>query len=128
MRKLAVAAAALALLAAGCGGAQRTPQTLSLRAFLVAADRICADATTRGGRLARLRALHPPASAAGLYAYWLRAEEDALVAAASRGKPSKEAGLAPAVMLAIAEGKVVGYARRLGAETCAMRTIGTMPR
>ena len=58
---------------------------------------------------------------------WLRAEEDALAAATSLTDPSKKTEVDPAVALAIAEGKVTGYARRMGAETCAKRTIGTMP-
>ena len=98
-----------------------------MTSFVASADAICAKATTRGGRLARLRALRAPASAVDLYAHWLTAEQDARSAAVALADPSKKTELDPAVALAIAEGKITGYARRLGAETCASRATGTMP-
>jgi hypothetical protein len=71
--------------------------------------------------------VRPPKGAEDLYLHWLTAESDAVVAAASHPHPSTKSKLDPAVALAIAEGKIAGYARRLGARTCAKRTIGTMP-
>jgi hypothetical protein len=127
MRTGAVVVAGVALLVAGCGSGHRPVPPLSQKSFAAAANRICAQATTRRGRLAGLRTLRPPSSAADLYGHWLAAERDALVATRTRATPSAKSELDPAVVLAITEGKISGYARRLGAVTCAMRTIGTMP-
>jgi hypothetical protein len=124
-RTLPLALVALAL--AGCSGAQpRKPQPTKA-AFAAAADRICARATTRPGRLARLRALRPPAGGEDLYPHWLTAERDALEAAEMLAHPPKKADVDPRVLLAIAEGKIAGYARRLGAERCALSAMGTIP-
>jgi hypothetical protein len=127
MAKQVLVAAALVLAVATCGGGHRSTPAPSLKAFVARADRICAQATTRSGRLARLRALRPPASTADLYAHWLTAEQDAVRAAEVLRDPSKKTELDPTVALVIAEGKVTGYARRLGADACARRIRGTMP-
>ena len=129
MGKQGLTAGVLVLLAAGCGGSHHARAQLSHAAFVAAADRICADAATHGSRVARLGALRPPAADADLFAHWLNAERDARTAArwiAERTRP-KGASLAPDLALLIAEGKVAGYARRLGAQACAKRTTGRMP-
>jgi hypothetical protein len=123
--KHALVAVGLCLALAGCGGG-RHQAAPSKATFLARADRICATAKTRAERLAGLRALRAPAGDESLYARWLQAEKDA----AAPAKPPEESSKIesdPLVLRAIANGKVTGYARRMGAETCAKRTIGTMP-
>jgi hypothetical protein len=110
----------------GCGGSERKPAP-TRAAFVAATDAICTHATTRSGRVARLRALRPPIGQEDLYAHWLRAERDALEAAKPRKHPPKPDEPDPAVALAIAEGKIAGYARRLGAEACVRTATGTLP-
>ena len=127
MGKQAVVAVGLCLSLAGCGSGQREAPPPTKSAFRAQADGICAGAKTRSGRVAGLRALRPPAGDDQLYSRWLKAEADALAATTFLTDPSKKTDVDPAVALAIAEGKVTGYARRMGAETCATRTIGTMP-
>ena len=89
-----------------------------MKAFRAEVSRICAEARTHEGRLARLRKLRPPLQAEDLYSRWLRAERDAIEAA----KPQQETTTQPLfdsrVPLAIAEGKIAGYARRLGVAAC----------
>ena len=126
MGKQALAALGLCLLLAACGSTGQKPVRSSRASFLADANRICAQATTRTGRVARLRGLHPPLGAADLYAHWLRAEQDALAAAASLDERSKTTELDPRVALAIAEGKIAGYARRLGTQECAKPQTGTI--
>ncbi len=127
MRKRALAVGVAVVLAAGCGEKHRAGPPLSQRSFVAAANRICAEATTHGSRVARLRALRPPASDGDLFAHWLSAEREARAAAEALAEHTQPTELDPAVALAIAEGKVAGYAGRLGAATCAKRTTGTMP-
>jgi hypothetical protein len=129
MVKRGLIPASIALAVAGCGGGGRQGVSPPSRAtFVAAVERICVESNTRAERLTRLRRVRPPKGAEDLYLHWLAAESDALAAAASRSHPPKKSRLDPAVALAIAEGKVAGYARRLGARTCAKRTTGTMPR
>jgi hypothetical protein len=125
--RLALSVVLLAVLVAGCGGGTARKPPLSKRAFVAAANRICAQARTRTGRLARLHALRPPAGDEDLYAHWLKAEKDALEATKPRRKEPEKPLFDPNVQETVAEGKVAGYARRLGAATCVKRTIGTMP-
>jgi hypothetical protein len=127
MRKLALAGAVIALFAAGCGSGHRAAQLPSKADFVAAADRICAEATTRSGRVAQLRALRAPAALVDLYGHWLTAERDALTATRARTNPSVKIDLDPEVALVIAEGKIAGYSRRLGAQTCTRRATGRMP-
>ena len=127
MGKQAVVAVGFCLALAGCESGKREAPPPGKSAFRAQADGICAKAKTRSERVAGLRALRPPVGEEGLYSLWLKAEEDALAAATSLTDLSKKTEVDPAVALAIAEGKVTGYARRMGAETCAKRTIGTMP-
>jgi hypothetical protein len=127
MARLAFPFVLLAALLAGCGGGTTRKPSLSKRAFVAEANRICAQARTRTGRLARLHALRPPAGDEDLYAYWLKAEKDALEATKPTRKEPEKPLFDPDVGETVAEGKIAGYARRLGAATCANRTIATMP-
>jgi hypothetical protein len=127
--RLAVPLLALAVLLAGCGGGGTRKPRLSKQAFAAKANAICARATTRTGLLARLHALRPPEAYQDLYSRWLKAEKDALEA----DKPPKMTTTEPEplfdaeVAKVVAAGKIAGYARRMGAQTCAQRAIATMP-
>jgi len=114
-------------LVAGCGGGTTRKPPLSQSAFIAQANRICARAKTRTGMLARLHALRPPEAGKELYARWLKAERDALEAEKPPKVEPKEPLFDPRVGMTVAAGKIAGYARRLGATTCAKRSIGTMP-
>jgi len=127
MARLALPLLVVALVLAGCGGSKRPKPRLSAKEFVGQADAICAHARTRSGLLARLHTLRPPMAYDDLYAHWLKAEKDALDAAKPPKKPPVEPLFDPRVPLTIAEGKIAGYARRLGAEECAKRAGGTMP-
>ena len=111
------------VLVAGCGGGTTRKPPLSRSAFIAQANR----ATTRTGLLARLHALRPPEAGKELYARWLKAERDALEAEKPLKVEPKEPLFDPGVGRTVAAGKIAGYARRLGATTCAKRAIGTMP-
>jgi len=110
---------ALGLLLAGCGARHEPKPHLSVKAFRAEANRICAETKTHAGRLARLRKLRPPPQAEDLYSRWLRAERDAIAA----DEPPEETTTRPLfdsrIPLVVAEGKIAGYARRLGATACA---------
>jgi hypothetical protein len=110
--------AALCVAVAGCGGGKQGTPPPAAAAFATAANRICSEAADRSARLTRLQALRPPLGGEELYRRWLNAEEDALAAVEAVGAPRDEADIDPLVPLAIAEGKVAGYARRLGAAAC----------
>jgi len=120
MFKSAVLAAGLCLALTACGGGKREVRPLTRSAFLVAANLICTQAVTRSGRVARLRALHPPEADVDLFLRWIAAEKHALAAAEELAHPSGKTPPEgdPLVPLAIAEGKAAGYARRLGAKSC----------
>jgi len=115
------------LVLAGCGGSGHRRPAPTKAEFAASADAICAQATTRAGRLAKLHGLRAPSGMNDLYAHWLNAEKDALDAVEPRKRPPKEGEPDPAVALAIAEGKIAGYARRLGADGCAASATGTLP-
>jgi hypothetical protein len=119
--------AALCLLLAACGGPEGRGPALSRTAFTASANAACAAAQTRAELLRSLRALRPPAALADLYAQWLKAEQDAVDAADALAHHSKWAEGDPHVALVIADGKATGYARRIGAKTCAARAAGRMP-
>jgi hypothetical protein len=127
MARFVLPALLLAALLAGCGGGTARKPPLSKRALAAEADQICAHARTRTGRLARLRALRPPVEEEDLYAHWLKAEKDALQATKPPHRKPEEPLFDPKVGETVAEGKIAGYARRLGAATCAKRTIATIP-
>jgi len=124
--RLALPLLVLALVA-GCGGGTTRKPPLSRSAFIAQANRICAQSKTRTGLLARLHALRPPDADKELYARWLKAERDALEAEKPPKVEPKEPLFDPGMARIVAAGKSAGYARRLGAATCAKRAIGTMP-
>jgi hypothetical protein len=108
----------LVLVLAACGGGQKPKPHLSAEAFRADANRICTEAKTHAVRLARLRKLRPPVRDEDLYARWLKAERDAVEAL----KPPRQASTQPSfdvrIPLVVAEGKIAGYARRLGVTEC----------
>jgi hypothetical protein len=126
MRKHALVPVGLCCVLMGCGSGRPEAAPLTRSAFAADANRICATAKTHAERIAGLSNLRAPASEEALVARWLQAEKDAAAALRSAEEGSK-VDRDPLVLLAIAEGKATGYARRTGADTCAMRTIGTMP-
>ena len=129
-RKL-VLAVALAALLAGCGGSahvRRTPPPTKA-AFAAAADRVCRSTRTHRGRIAGLRKLAPsvPTEELDLYRHWLSAERLAVDAGDVLVGRKKQGQVDALVELAIARGKIAGYARRLGAKMCAASPGVTMP-
>jgi hypothetical protein len=127
LRTLPVAVA-LVLVVAACGGSRAhrgPPQTRA--AFAAAADQVCREAKTHRARIVGLRKLRPPLVEQDLYFHLLNAEHLAVDASKKLGHPSKEGAADPLVQLAIARGKIAGYARRLGADACAGAPAVTMP-
>jgi hypothetical protein len=123
------AAVGLAVLAvAGCGGTagKRSGPMLSRNEFLARVNRVCRKASTHTDRLAGLGGIRSPAAIKDLYGHWLAAERDALAAAKELEHPAEESEGDPIVRLTIAEGKIAGYARRLGAHACDQPQAGTM--
>ena len=124
------AAVALAVLVlAGCGhtaGSGSRP-ALSRSEFVAQANRVCREASTRAARIAGLGRIRPPAAAKDLYDHWLAAEREALAAAKELEHPTEKPKGDPLVPLTIAEGKIAGYARRLGAHACEEPQAGTIP-
>jgi hypothetical protein len=128
-RKLAIVGIA-ALLLAGCGGALhgRPSPPPTKAGFAAAADRVCRETTTHRGRLAGLRKLRPPADERDLYGHWLSAERLAIAANdVIIGRKEQEEKMDPLVQLSIAQGKIAGYAGRLGAHACRAAPGVTMP-
>jgi hypothetical protein len=76
-----------------------------------------------------LRKLAPrvPLDEQDLFRHWLSAERLAVDAADVLAGRKKEGQVAPLVELAIARGKIAGYARRLGARMCMAAPGVTMP-
>ena len=109
---------ALALIVAACGSMHTSKRPPSREAFRAQANRVCEQAKTHAGELAGLRKLRPPVADQDLYARLLSAERAAIEAA----KPSRQTSTQPVydqqIPLTIAEGKIAGYARRLGASAC----------
>ena len=123
--------AALAALLAGCGGSahvRRGPPPTKA-GFAAAADQVCRTAKTHRGRIAGLRPLAPkvPLTELDLYRHWLSAERLAVAAGDVLAGRKKAGRMDPLVELAIARGKIAGYARRLGADVCAVTPRVTMP-
>ena len=127
LRTLPVAVVLVALVAA-CAGSRAhkgPPQTKA--SFAAAADQLCRQAKTHGARIAGLRKLRPPLVEQDLYFHLLNAEHLAADALKQLQHPSNEAEEDPLVQLAIAHGKIAGYARRLGADACVTAPAVTMP-
>ena len=128
--KLLLAATCVVALAA-CGGSAHTrkgpPPTKT--AFAAAADRVCRTTTTHRGRLAGLRKLSKqvPFDEQDLYRLWLGAERLAIDAGDVLTGRKSHGTVDPLVVLAIARGKIAGYARRLGAVMCVTAPGVTMP-
>jgi hypothetical protein len=130
MGKRSGAVALAVAVLAGCGGKSgRGPSAVASRTELAAqANRICQTAARQRDRVDALRRLRPSPADKELFVRWLRAEREALDAAKSLAKPSSEApDVDPLLVLTIAEGKIAGYARRLGAEACSRVGAGRMP-
>src|SRR5436190_21126888 len=109
---------ALCLAVAACGSGHARKPPVSVQTFRARADRICTEAHTHVDRLARLRALRPPEAEKDLYAHWLKAESDAVAAAKPPADPAANPLFDPKIGVVAAEGKIAGYARRLGATAC----------
>jgi hypothetical protein len=129
MGKRSGAVALAVAVLAGCGGKSgRGPSAVASRTELAAqANRICETATTQRNRVDALGRLRPSVADKELFARWLRAERDALNAARSLAEPSSDAPeVDPQLTLTIAEGKIAGYARRLGSKACTRVGAGRM--
>lgn len=118
---------------AGCGGNEggRSSRPLSHAELVERANAGCMEARGRAdaaaARLAALRRLHPPLADQDTFAHLLaaaRKEVDARSTLAVAETPDERADAT--VSLAVAAGKLTGYARRLGAEECAERAAGTL--
>ncbi len=85
--------------------------------------------TTHRSRLAALRKLsgQVPLDEQDLYRRWLGAESLAVHAGDVLTGRKKPGTVDPLVVLAIARGKIAGYARRLGAVMCVAAPGVTMP-
>jgi hypothetical protein len=119
--KLLLAATFVVILAA-CGGSthgRRGPPPTKAE-FAAAANHVCRTTETHRGRIAELRKLSSrvPLAEQDLYRHWLVAERLAVHAADVIAGRKKEGQVDPLVELAIARGKIAGYARRLGARMC----------
>jgi hypothetical protein len=128
-RKLAIAGSAAVVLLAGCGGGSHSrPSPPPTKAdFAAAADRVCLETKTHRARIAGLRKLRPPADERDLYERWLSAERLAVGAAdVIEGRKQQQEKMDPLVQLAIARGKIAGYAGRLGARACRVAPGVTM--
>ena len=127
--KLAIVGIAVLLLAACGGGSHGRPSPPSTKAgFAAAADHVCRETKTHRGRLAGLRKLRPPADERDLYGHWLSAERLAIAANdVIAGRKEQEEKMDPLVQLSIAQGKISGYAGRLGASACRVAPGVTMP-
>ncbi len=130
MFRVLLAACCTAVLIAGCGGGRTTHRQhfATAAAFAAAADGVCIRSKTRGTRLAGLHGLVPPSPDRDLFDHWLRAEQSALKASKAIAHPPAKAPIVdPQVQLAVAQGKIAGYSRRLGARMCAGAPGVTMP-
>jgi hypothetical protein len=128
-RKLAIAGSAAVVLLAGCGGGShdRPSPPPTKAGFAAAADRVCRETKTHRARIAGLRKLRPPADERDLYERWLSAERLAVGAAdVIEGRKQQQEKMDPLVQLAIARGKIAGYAGRLGARACRVAPGVTM--
>jgi hypothetical protein len=128
--------AAVAVLA-GCGssaGGGRRPVTHS--ELVARANSVCKQARVNADpvmyRAVGLRRLRAPLADKDVYAHLVGAAQDALAAdrALAKAKKAGDAGETPlklVVPVVVAEGKIAGYARRLGADECIAPAKGTLP-
>jgi hypothetical protein len=123
--------AAFATSLAACGGSAHVRQgpAPTKAAFAAAANQVCRTTKTHRGRLAGLRKLAAkvPVDDVDLYRQWLSAERLAIDAGDVVAGRKKRGPIDPLVELAVAEGKIAGYSRRLGARMCAGAPRVTMP-
>jgi hypothetical protein len=116
---------------AGCGesGHVRRSPPPTKAGFAAAANHVCRTTRTHRGRLAGLRGLAPkvPVDELDLYRQWLGAERLAIDARDVLGGRKKQGIEDPLVALAVAQGKIAGYSRRMGARMCAGAPGVTMP-
>ncbi len=114
----------LALMLAACGGSGtngRTSPPPTRAVYAAAANSVCRTTKTHQARIAGLQGLKPPPAEKDLVGHWLNAERSAVDAAKMLADPKKKEP-DPRIQLVVAEGKIAGYARRVGATACA-----TMP-
>jgi hypothetical protein len=123
MVRILVAVGASVLLLAACGGSghHRAAPPPTKAGFAAAANAVCRTAGTHRVRIAGLRKLRPPDDERDLYGHWLSAERLAVEAGDVIAHRAKRQEVDPRVQLAVAEGKIAGYARRLGAVACTAR-------
>jgi len=115
-----LAGAVCVLLLAGCGGSRHRAAPPATRAgFAASANAVCRDVRSHRARIAGLRKLRPPEDERDLFGHWLAAERLAVEAGDVIAGRAKAEEIDPRVQLAVAEGKIAGYARRLGAVACA---------
>ena len=118
----------LAVVLAGCGDSAhvRRGSSPTKAGFAAAADHVCRTTKTHRGRLAGLRRLGSkvPLDEIDLYRHWLSAERLAIDAGDVLAGLKKAGIEDPLVELAVAEGKIAGYTRRLGARACARARQG----
>ena len=128
---------ALSLLA-GCGGSSTGgKRPVTHRELVARANSICKQARVNADpvmyRAAGLRRLRAPLADKDVYAHLVGAALDALAADRALAKATTQSGgpgekpLKLVVPVVVAEGKIAGYARRLGAEQCIAPASGTLP-
>ena len=133
-----VAATALAVAGlAACGGQTAGGKRPVTHAELVArANSVCRQARVNGDpvtyRALGLRRLRSPLADKDLYGHLVGAAQDAVVAQRAVAEARKDGirGQVPIKLvapIAVAEGKIAGYARRLGANECIRPAAGTLP-
>jgi hypothetical protein len=114
-----LAASACLLLFAGCGGSHHRATPPATKAgFAASANAVCRDVQSHRARIAGLRRLRPPEDERDLFGHWLAAERLAVEAGDVIAGRAKAEDVDARVELAVAEGKIAGYARRLGAVAC----------
>lgn len=124
MRRIAPAAALVALVAGCGGGGQDRPAgpPLPKAQYVAQVSRICGSAAG-AARLVRLRALPPPGADKPLADAWLDQLERAGATADELAQEIEVADWQEVrvlrVKLAVHQGKAAGYAARLGAAACA---------
>jgi hypothetical protein len=129
LKTLLAATCVVALAACGGSAHGRKGPPPTKAAFAALANRVCRTTKTHRGRLAGLHKLagQVPLDEQDLYRHWLAAERLAIAAADVLAGRKKAGDVDPLVVLAIARGKIAGYASRLGAVMCVAAPGVTMP-